>query len=698
MLVRVVGVVLAVAVIGCGPAVKKGETVAEPHKPTFTGAKIRSFSDTYPITSIVDSPTHIWAGSTHGLVRWELSQERFVLMTASDGLPADRIAAVGLDAQGGVWIATPKGLSRGRNGTWQNFQPAPVGEFLAGIVPTADGQSAWAGGPEGLARLKGRFWERMLQDVGVTTMMMARGGTLWIGTSGHGVLRIARDGTAIESFGPSQGCETDVVRGMTATAQGLLVVGEGPNGPRAALYDGERFFSYSIESPQVLEWAARAGRATLVGAGEMVWEVSQSDLEVPPPPGPVKFTPVAVVTAMPPRSVPFKLALDAASFDKVATQAPAPPPAPRSKNDKDKPVVPRAPRLSTAEAGFRLPEGVTSVASSERGLLVGTRFLGSMRVENGVVRSKRTNDLVAGAERLTVACVGDSDCYLATGGARAWRYDGQSFEIANIDPEAGARVLAILRDPSGGVLAIHRGATSTQLRISSVVSGNWTPITMQAVAVPNGPPDLNFAKFSPDGHLWVGLRYVDKENDAVDYGAAEIALDGGRVIYHRQAGKLDTNTVFGTELPSDMVAMYWRSANEAWFATRSGAARMLDGKVRVFTENDGLESELIYDIDRGQGDEVWVATRRGTGRYDGKMWRFPKMGPFYLRATSLSHDGKDHAFIGTEKGLFCVGDCASPEAIDSRRGLVDDTVLDITVDSRGRVWVLTPKGVSIVEP
>jgi hypothetical protein len=306
---------------------------------------------------------------------------------------------------------------------------------------------------------------------------------------------------------------------------------------------------------------------------------------------------------------------------------------------------------------------------------------------------------VAGAERLTAACVDAEDCYLATGGARAWRYDGQSFEIANVDPEPDARVLAMLRDGKGEVLAIHRGGVSNQLRISSVVNGNWTPITMQAVAVPFGPPELNFAKFAPDGHLWVGLRYVDKEKDVVDFGAAEIALEGGKVIYHRQAGKhMDSSTVFGSELPSDMVAMFWRSSKEAWFATRSGAARLLDGTVRVFTENDGLESELIYDIERGQGDEVWVATRRGTGRFDGKLWRFPKMGPFYLKATSLAHDGRDHAFIGTEKGLFCVGDCASPEAIDSRRGLIDDTVLDITVDARGRVWALTPKGVSIVDP
>jgi ligand-binding sensor domain-containing protein len=139
--------------------------------------------------------------------------------------------------------------------------------------------------------------------------------------------------------------------------------------------------------------------------------------------------------------------------------------------------------------------------------------------------------------------------------------------------------------------------------------------------------------------------------------------------------------------------MYWRRDGEAWFATRSGAAQLADKKVRVFTENDGLESELITDIGPGEKNEVWVATRRGTGRFDGTRWQFPKMGPFYLPAHALGWDGR-HVFIGTDKGLYCVGDCA-PDAI---RGLLDEAVLDLAVDVRGRVWVLTAKGISVVDP
>jgi ligand-binding sensor domain-containing protein len=180
------------------------------------------------------------------------------------------------------------------------------------------------------------------------------------------------------------------------------------------------------------------------------------------------------------------------------------------------------------------------------------------------------------------------------------------------------------------------------------------------------------------------LRYVDKDGDARDFGADEIAFDSGKVVAHK-------------ELPTDLVAMYWKGPQEAWFATRSGAARVLDGKLRVFTENDGMESELTRAIGPGPDGQIFVATRRGTGRFDGTRWIFPRLGAFYPPASALAHDSHGNVFIGTEKGLWCVGECA-PDVIDHTRGLVEDNVADLAVDGRNRVWVLTEKGINIVEP
>jgi hypothetical protein len=660
---------------------------------TFSGKKVRSYTDTFAITSIADSPTTLWAGTPRGLLKWDVASRKLTVLGAREGLPTERVAQVALDPQRTVWAATEKAIVHSTRQGWQSFPIPPVGDFITGLQAAPDGKSVWVGGPEGLAHLRNGKWERFLADVSITAMATQPNGVLWIGTSGRGILRIPRAADKVEAYGPAQGCETDVVRALAVTDKNVLAFGEGPAGPRAAFIDNDRCFSYSVEAPQVIEWAAQAGPHTYLGAGSSIWELTtvepQPDKPPPEPSGPVRLKPSAPAPVRKPRPVPLKPDLPATALDEPAPTGP--------------PTALRVPLFDTVAAPFGAPDGVTVVGSSERGLLVGTRFLGAVRVENGVPRLFRVGDLSAGAERLTVACKGGpkaDDCWLATGAAKAWHFSDEGFEIAPVDPEPGSRVLATLRDAKGAVMAIHRAPTeaknASQLRISAVENGNWTPVSIQEVAVPNGPPLLNFALFAPDGHLWVGLRYIDKENDPIDYGAAEVDVDSGKVVYHRQ-GPLDSKTTLGVALPSDTVAMYFRSAKESWFATRSGAARLLDGKVRVFTAADGLESELITDIDGGPQDEVWVASARGTGRWDGKVWRFPRLGPYYLKATSLAHDDRGHTFIGTEKGLFCVGDC-DPDAIDQKRGLLDDAVLDLTVDQRGRVWVLTAKGVSIVEP
>jgi hypothetical protein len=657
-------------------------TTAAPPRPSFAASHVRAYTDTFAVTSVADTAANIWVGTTHGLLRWDLmGGAHATVIGTNDGLPAERVAAVASDSQGAVWVATAKGISRGYKGAWSNLPPAPVGPFVTGLVPTLAGKGAWAGGPEGLARLRDRRWERYLADVSVTALAMDASGTLWIGTGGKGILRIPPSQDRLEQFSSAQGCEVDVVRGLAATDKGVLAVGDGASEPRAAFYDGARFYSYKITGAPTLEWAARAGNQTYVGVGDTAYLVSTTGGGE----GNLHFA--ATMSEVVKDGKLLQLAPNLLGSSLEEPGAPT-----ISKKPPQKNGPPPPPALIASEY-VKLPDGVTAVAGSERGLLVGTRFLGVLRVENGVPRRFRMFDLTTGAERLTVACGAggtEDECYLATGGPRSWRFDGQSFEVADVDPEEGARVLALVKSAKGEVLALHRGSSDAHLRISVLDKGKGTPVSMEAVEVPVGVPDLNFAAFAPDGRLWLGLRYFDKDLDPVDYGAAELEMQSGKVIYHRADSK-------GLALPNDTVAMYFRSAKESWFATRSGVVRVTDGIVKIFTENDNLASELIQDIGPGPGNEIWVATHHGIGQWDGTRWTFPKLGPFYLKSTSLGHDEKGHIFLGTEKGLYCVGDC-SPEPIDSKRGLLDDSVLDLTVDARGRVWVLTEKGISIVEP
>src|SRR5205807_896511 len=95
---------------------------------------------------------------------------------------------------------------------------------------------------------------------------------VWIGTSGKGVMRIVGD--QLLQFGQPEGNEIDNVRGMAAGEGGAaLVVGDSPSGPRAAFFDGSRFYFYRLEAPGTIEWVKRAGGDLLLGSGQSVWSM-----------------------------------------------------------------------------------------------------------------------------------------------------------------------------------------------------------------------------------------------------------------------------------------------------------------------------------------------------------------------------------------------------------------------------------------
>jgi ligand-binding sensor domain-containing protein len=117
--------------------------------------------------------------------------------------------------------------------------------------------------------------------------------------------------------------------------------------------------------------------------------------------------------------------------------------------------------------------------------------------------------------------------------------------------------------------------------------------------------------------------------------------------------------------------------------------------VTVWNEGNQLESELLSAIAVSPGGVVYVATPDGVGTYDGERWRFPGELRFAVNDLVLARDGR--LWMATERGI-AIFDGKKVRRMDVRRGLVENQVLDVTVDEFGRVWARGPKSLIMVTP
>jgi hypothetical protein len=698
----IVGIVAA-TVAACGPP------PAAPVAPAAAArlGRVRAFSEHTATTAVAGAGRWLFVGTDDGLLRWDVRAGTHTWVGIEDGLPSRVIDALAATPGGALWTATPAGLARGVEGAWTVLNPAPVGAARQLWAP--DEAVLWAAGEGGLARLRGGRWERFLTGVEVRRFVPDGRGGLWLATRGRGLQHLSfgpSGGAELASFGPAEGCPIADVDALLVDGDSVYVAGH--HGPQAllAVYEGARFWTFATDPPLPVTALIRGADGVRLFGGEraqLLGRLTATD----EPPGPVRFTLVGAVSGPTPRRSlitpgivkatpqgPRKAAAAPAAAAPAAAAraaAAAPPwPAPRPL----RPVPEHAPRFTVKPVGPALPPELTTVVPVGADVWLGTRALGLARYGTTAVSFLRTHELTEAAERLTVACQSATECYVATGGTRSWRFDGERFLPAAIDPEDGARVLAVVQDGRGRVVAIHRGATGRALRLSRLDGEAWMPLAMQELEVPSNVPEITFAVFAPRGNLWIGLHYRDPDGTDRPYGAAEVDLDDAKVIYHRTFASGEATPAGSLPIPNDVTAVLFRGA-EIWFSTKSGACRVQGKRITLFTENEGLESELLRDIEEGPDREIWVASLRGVGRYDGKRWRFTRQGPLGAKIRTLARDPRGPLWVGTDRGLVRVQGQAV-EVFGAGEGLLEHDVIDVALDMGGRVWALSLKGVTVL--
>jgi signal transduction histidine kinase/ligand-binding sensor domain-containing protein/CheY-like chemotaxis protein len=139
--------------------------------------------------------------ATYGHGLFQRSGDSFRHFTARDGLASDSVAALVEDGQGLLWVGSSGGLQWWNGESWSAplpFEGGKEGKTTAAVrsLALAPGGTIWAGTEEGeVYQLQQghmrRVPEASLPGVPITSLLVDREGSLWVGSQGRGPLRLA---------------------------------------------------------------------------------------------------------------------------------------------------------------------------------------------------------------------------------------------------------------------------------------------------------------------------------------------------------------------------------------------------------------------------------------------------------------------------------------------------------------------------
>ena len=637
--------VVLLAAVGCaGP------------KAASRGAGVVYLSDSASITAIEAVPPLTYVGTTLGLEVRDARTGEVTRLASPEGLPGDRVQALSVTPNGELWIAADEGLARydAVTGLLSAMTPPPEleAEALGGFTAVAaDDMGAWLGTRAGLWRVeRDGAWQptAVREPVGAVGLV---DGELWV-TTAKAAHHWGPDGKFVR-FGPGEGFDLGEATSIAGGPDGSVVFAghSGGQGRIAVVWDGEMstFRLSPVEQPVDMVSTPR-GLFVLTRGRLYALKVPRIGERV------VTDRVFLVSEAGELRQSPLELQL----------------------------------------VDLSMPPGATTLAASEGAILVGTRSLGMAVVlaetSGWTARWSRSSDLMEGALDLTVACEDSRHCWLATGSERAWFYDGSSLSPFSPEQNPGmnTETFAVVRAPDGGIYALYRSAGHQGVTIARRRGHVFEPLQGVELQAPGGVSGISFARFAPDGLLWVGLQ-VGEADEATAYGVAVVDLTLSSVFFHRESARKSAGIM---PVPNDATDVSFRG-DEIWFATLAGVARIEAGQVKVYSEADGLETELFHAVVATAGGFVFAATSRGVAVFDGQSWQFPDV--LDVEARSIAQDGSGRLWIGTPTGLL-VYDGQSVTEKAPRLGLVGGHVDDVATDHLGRVWARSSEGIAIVTP
>ena len=660
---------------------------------------VTTLTDTGAVQDVARSATYVYVATDRGLLVYAGSGMgvRPTRLTAADGLPALDVQAVAVGSNDRVLAATEHGVGILSGDRVVGTLPAaPVGVVTDLAFDTAG--TLWAGGSTGLARLRGDRWERVGEPAEVTRVApIEPHGGLWVGTM-SGLWRLEEDDVVrehrVERGLPGEAV-LDVVPSGEDRALALLDLG---GETMFGWYDGQRWYGYGVEQTIRPVGLARREEDVLLVTDDGAWHVAAASVATGEPLFPLEASDGDVTLSyragidVPPDDDdrrPRREANEKASpmTHPVEEDEPVPAPAfvlrPLARWANDTTLVrTSAGRLYLADRG----RGVVEVSGLE------ARGTG----EDTSVRRLASRDLVR-EQDLALAADAEGHVWLVTRDGALGRYVDGRLEV--VEAPAGTVPQAVAEGPGGAYVATLVPSAPGVVRVYHATTPEWELVLERTAPVAGTLVGISFLAVSQRETCWVGITIEDLES-------GETEPQGVLVLDPRSEGAIhlqgDESLSGALAIPDDVTSVALDEDGGAWFPTLGGAIRIDGGAREIYGEAQGVRGEVVTDVAPGP-DRVWLAAAEGLGFIRGDDVDF---GPLVF----IQPQRPTRIAVGPNGDLWAVGDegliHVSPErfAWDGRTfeqlegENLERRFRDVSVDGRGRVWLLGDDRVLVLTP
>lgn len=579
----------------------------------------------------------------------------------ADGLPQNTVHAITLDSAGQLWIGTQDGAAVYNGRTWRivDLPTRTRSNFVRAILASPDG-SLWFGTQEvGLWRLEGDVWTEIPLGVlhpsvvRVNAIAHAQGadaGQVWVATHDHGLIAVRSGGST--AYGSAEGLPSQRVWGVHVSVDegGDATVWAGTEGGLACLRPGQSRFTADPGFP-------RSSVNSFLETGE---EDGTRSLWVGTYGGGLARLHAGAWSALTTKDgLPsdFLTSLTAdRSGDSIGTIWVG--------TDGGGVARVRGDRIDVLDTASGLPSDAvyaileTGAEQGVSALWVGTRNGGLARVRDDLWRSLAS---IPAHVSLPVTAI---------------------LETRERD---GAPVIWLGTD-GGGLARLHRGRWSMFDVASGALGSNHVLCLLETRPSTREPS------------VWVGTR-----NGGVSQYAA-----GRWTIHDRASGAL----------PNDQVQALLETTDASGQAvllagTRGGLAVLRDGRWSSATTREGLPGSSVLSMietrDTAGSRTVWLGTnhglaRRNEGRFERVEFARGTLNDTVQALAVTGGDANPTLWIGTDGGGLTVIDLRAGSGggvvlnDTSTPALPNNVIYAVLEDHAGRVYVLTNRGVTRLDP